>query len=73
MTLVRNVVGGQRVGSGASELVAMLDDVAMEAKEDNIAVVSTKDVIVALRDTASKCLESLKTLAGWCGNMDAFW
>lgn len=63
VALVRNVVGSERMRSVAAKLVAVLDDVAVKAKEDDVAVVAAKDVVVALRNAASKRPEALQTLA----------
>lgn len=59
MALVRNVVGCERVGPRTAKLVAMLDDVAVETEEDNVAIVTTEDVVVALGNTTPEGLVAL--------------
>ena len=61
------------MGTGAAEFVAVLDNVAVEAEEDDVAIVAAKDVVVALCDATAEGLELFQALARRCGNVDPVW
>lgn len=70
MSLVRDIVGGERMRSISSKLVAMFDDKAMEAEKDDITIVPAENIVISLSNSTSESFESLEPLGGWSRDID---
>lgn len=56
----------------AAKLVAVLDDVTVEGEENNVAIVATENVVIALCYATPEGLELFEVLDGGRGNVDVF-